>query len=139
MQGTVVGCEPLTVYRIYGKVASMTGEEAARSIDYQLSYKKSRMKRAFHEGGITGEQITNAYNTSEKGSGEWVQPTHPDWDDPHYDWLAHFFRCAINEGVHEVLEWFRLDGRPMLDPHGDRDTAIYRLVDELADKLYELT
>ena len=44
----------------------------------------------------------------------------------------------MNEAVHEALEYFQVDGKPYLDPHGKHDLRIYELVNELTTQLANL-
>jgi hypothetical protein len=39
---------------------------------------------------------------------------------------------AVGEAVHEVLEWFRVDGQLWLDPHGRHEDRIAQLARDLA-------
>lgn len=118
--------------------------EVARRADFQLHYGRSSQLRSLEPDGIMqGDKIDNAYSSGGLSSGEWYDNrlrSHSD-DTPlpsEDEVLAGFFAMAVNEAVHEALEWFRVDGAPALDPHGSAEATIQGLVDELALKLWEL-
>jgi hypothetical protein len=53
-------------------------------------------------------------------------------------WHNHFLCMAVNEAVHEVLEWFRVDEARYLDPHGQHLSAIVTAATGLAFALADL-
>lgn len=131
-------------------------ERAAARTTFQLTYGRSPVERKFFAGQLTGPSIPNAYadpdgtfDTTEDpwcvagldASGDWEDG--PDGDTEFLDrtedgWIDRYANYAINEAVHEALEWLRVDGLPWLDPHGDYETAIYGAVNDLASRLTEI-
>jgi hypothetical protein len=118
----------------------------ARS-SYRLTFGKTEKSRRFLEDGLDGPFIPNAYRDDDsEESGDWEQKPSFAVNGKYIegsgaspeDWLAHFLSMAINEAVHEALEYFRVDDKPYLDPHGKREQEIYLLVNELAANLAEI-
>lgn len=130
---------------------------AAERVSFQLTYGRSPVQRRFSPGELTGPPIPCAYGNPLDASGGWTDSSAdtpasqdggwydsrdwPDPDDPacrsEQQWVDVFAGYAVNEAVHEALEWFRVDGRPWLDPHGtpaDED-EITGAVDELVARL----
>lgn len=96
-------------------------------------------QRSLETDCITGPNIPNAYDPSGPlSSGEWDlgQTALPSSAEQAF---TVFFTAAINEAVHEALEWFRLDGRPVLDPHGEHEIAIHDLSQRLGEQLLALS
>lgn len=135
---------------------------AADRVSFQLTYARSPVRRRFQPGVLTGPPIPCAYGGELAASGDWNDsgdagqdggwhapgddPGNHDQDDPttavvvgrsEADWVDQFAGYAVNEAVHEALEWFRLDGVPWLDPHGtpDEEDEVSAAVDELVAKL----
>lgn len=115
----------------------MNFEEAQERARFDLSYKKSHTQREFCQDGTTGEMITCAYSGKPEVSGEWYH-NFPGSDED-VDWFRYFLRAVVAEVVHEGLEWFKVDGRCFLDPHGAHEFRIHAMCDEFADRLYALT
>lgn len=119
---------------------------ASNRCSFQLSYHRSQLVRSISPGLIDGEYIDDAYNPGESTPGEWENgPAMPPFDDATpmtsvsvEEWTDHYASMAVNEAVHEALEWFQVDGEPWLDPHGEHEDMIYELVNELARKLADL-
>lgn len=103
---------------------------------YGLTF--ARGDRTIAPFGIDGPEIPNARHDL----GSWSKQSPGDWsseiDDSGDDALAHVIRCAVQEAVHEALEWLRLDGKQILNPHGEHEVRIFNLVDELVDGLWSL-
>jgi hypothetical protein len=121
------------------KQSNEAAKQAAERCEFQLTYARSAVRREFSEGVLTGSPIDNAYGGDLKASGEWddgddflVMRSTPE------EWITRFARYAINEAVHEALEWFRVDGKPWLDPHGDFEDEIYAEVGSLCDRLAKI-
>ena len=111
---------------------------AAARCSFQLTYARSDEIRRFEPGWLTGPSIDNAYG--EGGvpqAGEWYASSDvmPDTEDGCVDVYASY---AVNEAIHEALEWFRVDEVPWLDPHGKAEQFINVLVDEFCAKLAKL-
>jgi hypothetical protein len=102
-------------------------------LTFDLSYKREKGRRIW-SGGIEGRDIVDAYKVSQRAPGEWAGEA----ADMGYDPVLHVLRCGVNEAVHEALEWARLDGRPILDPHGYWEGDIFALVDDLVGSLFDL-
>lgn len=138
-------------------------ETAAARMSFQLTYARSPRRREFRPGELTGPDIPCAYGGEINASGDWndprddapadvpgtwtdggdrVQAHTEEWESggEYYarievDWIDRYANYAVNEGVHEVLEWLRVDGRPWLDPHGPAEAAIYAAVNDMVDRL----
>lgn len=110
---------------------------AAKRVTFQLTYGRATDPRKFDQFTLSGPWIPNAYGPGHQ-VGEWSGGDRP--EDPTEDgWIDEFASWAINEAVHEALEWFRVDGRPWLDPHGlsvERD--VFRIVNNMCGQLAAL-
>jgi hypothetical protein len=113
---------------------------AASRVSFQLTYARANDPRVFSAGWLSGPDIPDAYGDAEDTPGEWdggdafrdtSQFTEPEWIDRYAGY-------AINEAIHEALEWLRVDGRCWLDPHGPAEDFIYIQADTLVKKLAEL-
>lgn len=117
-----------------------TFERARQRVDFRLTYDKCD-PRDFEVDMLHGPYVPDAFSENGVQVGEWYQGDGPDYDDPEAtegDWHDHFAAMAVNEAVHEALEWFQVDGRPWLDPHGESERAIYQAVNDLCKKLASL-
>lgn len=118
--------------------------EAAKRVTYRLTYDVTD-PRECRLGGIDGPDLPNSYwhmdgdkpGRSKTGSGEWCDPDHPSSGDPQ-DHVDRWFTVAIREAVHEAMEWFWVDGRQYLNPHGPCEDEIHDLSGEFAEKLLAL-
>lgn len=113
---------------------------AART-EYQLSYHRAPKRREFHEWGLDGPLIDNAYtdpDSDHEASGDWDDPELLHSPLTEQGVFARFFSMAVNEAVHEALEWFRIDGQIVLDPHGQHESTIFKVVGEMIDGLWSL-
>jgi hypothetical protein len=93
-------------------------EAASARVTYQLSFRRCTEIRRFVGDTITSPSIDNAYKKRDKSPGEWIAEFPSDLPDAQ-SYLREFFAAAISEAVHEVCEWFRVDGRLAVDPHND--------------------
>jgi hypothetical protein len=109
---------------------------AAMRCDFQLTYDRALDRREFGPGVLYGPLIPDACHSTELAAGDWESPDGEILTEK--GWINRYASYAVQEGVHEALEWFRVDGRLWLDPHGPAENDIYRLVDELVDKLTAL-
>lgn len=128
----------------YAEGGPMTFEQAARRVEYRPTY-ASTEPREFFEDGLFGPHVPNAYHdASDPASpstqcGEWYHGSDiPGEEASQSEWLAHFAAMCVAEAVHEALEWYRVDGKPWLDPHGTHEQAIHGAVTELTDRLAKL-
>lgn len=112
-------------------------EQASARVSFQLSYQRSPETRRFDGDGITGPWIDDARTVGGSSPGEWSHDYPAAFADE-AAWLARFFEAAVNEAVHEALEWFHVDGEPVLDPHGPRESEIYGVVNDMAKRLWDL-
>lgn len=118
---------------------SDAAERAAKRIDFQLTYARSEQAREFTPGWLSGPQIADAFRPGSTASGEWSNPDDEARADLTEDeWIERFASYAINEAIHEALEWFQVDGRPWLSPHGKSEDMIYVLTNRLCAELAEL-
>ena len=111
---------------------------AAERTSFQLSYRRSAEPRVFHRNGLTGPRIDCAFDPDGFGAGDWeepeawARPTDPETEEPLEDpttvdeWHAAFFAVAVAEAVHEACEWFKVDGRTVVNPHSpDLEAVCY--------------
>lgn len=114
---------------------------AAARVSFQLTYARSQHPRRFAAGLLTGPDLPCAYSSDVRASGDWEDGGDADGVFPgrgEQEWIDRYANYAINEAVHEALEWLRVDGRPWLDPHGAVETEIYALTNELCERLADL-
>lgn len=110
-------------------------DAAAARCEFQLTYARSSVPREFARGMLTGPNIPNAYGPG-TAAGEWCDSTTDGVVDTDPEsWIDRYAGYALNEAVHEALEWMRVDGRPWLDPHGPNELDIYAEVNELCTRL----
>ena len=117
---------------------------AARRVDFRLTFAQTDPRRC-HGFGIDGPSLPNAYRTPASSA-----TAGGDWEDPDFAavWartgetedaaIDRWFVTAVREAVHEALEWFHVDGRTYLDPHGDNDEVIHQLSEQFAEQLLAL-
>jgi len=114
-------------------MTSLPWERAAQRVDFSLTYARTE-RRTLFPNEMQGPDLPDAYGSDRPQVGEWSHDTGPDEEDPQIpesDWLAHFASMAVAEAVHEALEWFHVDGKPWLDPHGAHEFEIHELVEHL--------
>jgi len=116
-------------------------EAHVQRVDFRLTYAETE-PRVFGPDHMEGPDIPDAFGPpGAQAPGEWYGGSVLDTDDPNVparDWFAHWAHMAINEAIHEALEWFRVDGKPWLDPHGRHEATIYKYTGELCQLLAEL-
>ncbi|WP_328344716.1 hypothetical protein [Micromonospora sp. NBC_00421] len=113
---------------------------AAARVDFRLTYARTQLRRV-QPGALDGPTIPCAYGGKDGQDGGWY-----DGRDlavtgrTEAEWVDRYFGYAVNEAVHEVLEWFRVDGLPWLDPHGSpaHEDEVCAAVDELVDRLAQI-
>lgn len=116
-------------------------DHAASRVSYRLTFAKTSAPRAWSPDELSGPDIPDAYRDGEQSSGYWAQEEPYDTEDPEVteqEWLDHYLSMAVNEAVHEVLEWFRVDDHCYLDPHGEHEPAIFAAVNACAAQLAAL-
>ena len=102
-------------------------QDAAGRIRYRLGFKYDPHVTFTHapswnQAVIERPPMANAYrptNHAEKQPGEWM------WDSAPTDVTSdlavrRYFEAAIAEAIHEVCEWFRVDGDIYVDPHSQQ-------------------
>jgi hypothetical protein len=123
--------------------SALVADAAAERCNFSLTYGRASQPRELYPGGMIGQPIDDVYHPGEQSSGDWDH----DAPDGYYDgavlteedFIDHYAGMAISEAVHEALEWFRVDGKPWLDPHDPRaETAIFERVAELVAQLTDL-
>ena len=99
---------------------------AADRVSFDLHFKRADKPRKFGRGELTGGEIDDAFAPpGQKSAGYWECPHFMDMEDVNENaWLQEFFAVAVTEAVHEALEWFRIDGKLMINPHGKNENAI---------------
>ena len=119
---------------------AVTLDEAAERVDYRLGFHRLDRPREFGPEFIDGPWIDDARLEGGKAPGEWYggNPPLPPEKMTAQDYFTHWVGMAVAESVHEALEWFKVDGKPWLDPHGRAKHAIDRLLDELSVELAAL-
>jgi hypothetical protein len=114
-------------------------QRASARVEFQLTYARCESRREIEPGRLSGPEIADAYRTGEKAPGDWE-----DGDDARYvdydedGWINRYASYAVTEAIHEALEWFRVDGKPWLNPHGLAENRIYKLTNKLCADLAEL-
>lgn len=105
-------------------------------LSYGLTY--TYEERTFDFVGMYGPDIPNAYNPADPDDttpGEWCHDVSDCDNDPVY----HVLSMAVYEAIHEALEWTRLDGEILLDPHDRKwENDILALSGDVSAKLFEL-
>lgn len=114
----------------------IASEAAAKRVTFQLTYDRTE-PREFSRTELDGPMMPCAYSDGRQ-VGEWADFDDP--DEPTEDaWVDKYARMAIGEAVHEALEWFRVDGKPWIDPHGlDLESAVHEEVNALCTRLAAL-
>jgi hypothetical protein len=113
-------------------------DEAVAKVDYRLTFGCEPGPRELRHDTLRGADMPDAYHAGARVSGEWFGGDVLDDDASVESWLEHFARMAVGEAVHEALEWFRVEGRPWLDPHGVHEASIHLLVSELVGRFAQL-
>lgn len=120
---------------------------AAKRVDYRLTYGRTKKPRTPNRHGISGPDIPNAYHRgdhdgSAMGSGDWEDPEFVDAvrdaGGTEEDAIRRWFMVAIREAMHEAMEWFWVDGKIFLDPHGEHEMAIHDISERAAKELIGL-
>lgn len=124
-------------------MTALPWERARDRIDFRLTFAATDEPRDWVPDELMGPDIPDAFATRPGATapGSWSQES--DWDTEDHavtedQWLSHYLSMAVNEAIHEALEWFRVDGRPWLDPHGRQESEIYKLTNKLAENLAKL-
>lgn len=115
-------------------------DRAVARVEYRLTFDKCD-PRSIYPGELLGPDIPCAFTEGRLMPGEWYDGESPSAEDPEQteqDWFAHFAKMAVNEAVHEALEWLKVDGRCWLNPHGEHERAIYREVNRMCARLAKL-
>lgn len=106
-------------------------------IDFRLAYGCTQQPREWAVSAsyetvidvLRGPLLPNAYDFGETdGPGDWM---HPDG----IETVTEALFVVVGEAVHEALEWFRVDGKMFLDPHGGMEMKIHNHVRELVTGL----
>jgi len=99
---------------------------ASDRVSYDLHFKRAETPRVFDVYELTGDDIDDAFNPpGERSAGSWDCPHFFSMMDMNENaWFQEFFSVAVTEAVHESLEWFRVDGRLVINPHGKNQDAI---------------
>lgn len=110
--------------------------KANARVEYCLTFDRCA-PRTFYPNEMHGPDIPDAF-ANRFMPGEWYDGTSVPEDDPamtEEKWFARFAKMAVNESVHEALEWLKVDGKPWLNPHGESERAIYDAVNKLCTRL----
>lgn len=117
-------------------------EAAQAATTFTLTY--SKVERGLTAGGLNGPDLPCAYPDSPdhdaatcRAFGGWSGCFEGDSEKPS-EWIGFWLACAVSEAVHEALEHFHVDGKPLLDPHGDAEVGVWNATAELAEKLIEM-
>jgi hypothetical protein len=113
---------------------SRSADEACSRVTFELAYCRGE-RRTFHPWGMSSQEVDSAFG-DHKTNVDWSHEDFPSWETD-ADWLRLFFRIAIGEAIHEALEWFQVDGQPVLDPHSWDEDRIIAATEELADRLWK--
>jgi len=117
-------------------------DAASRRVTFQLTYARATQPRTFQPGLLGGPPIPCAYDADPLGQpGDWYDSSEDPGSNPartEDQWVDRYASSAVQEAVHEALEWFRVDGQPWLDPHGDAEDAVHEAVGVLCARLAEI-
>lgn len=115
-------------------------EEARKRISYELGFRRDTTRdiqpiNQFGQVVLTQSVLEDAHDPQYTQLGEWLEDA-PDVDTPE-EAVDALFCAAIAEAVHEVCEWFKVDGKPLVNPHdaGAGETAIYNEAHEAAENI----
>ena len=114
-------------------------QRASARMSFDLAYRRSDVRRIFEPGFIYGLDQPCSRRPGGVSCGAW-EDDHtyaPDADDESA-WVDHYAGVALQEAVHEALEWCQVDGTPWLDPHGPALQEIHEAVGALHARLIEL-
>jgi hypothetical protein len=116
-------------------------ERAAARCSFDLTHQRAKTSREFSPGHITGENIDDAFDPEAEFCGTWMDdPELPaGMEDTEANWIAWYGQYALQESIHEMLEWFQVDGKPWLNPHPiEEKLALQPIVIRLWRELCEL-
>lgn len=106
-------------------------------LSFELSYTREPSRRISYTG-IDGPAIDDSVVPGRQSTGVWSQDSIGEQRSER-GIVNEAFNAALNEAVHEALEWFKLDGTPLLDPHDPLvEDDIYVAVRTLSDTLFTL-
>lgn len=115
--------------------------EAIKRVSYQLGYKLDPSREIdpinqFGQITLRCADMPNAYNPEDEydfQSGLWYEDA-PDVTTVD-DAIGALFCAAIAEAVHEVCEWFHVDGVAFVDAHGDSECAVFNEAHAAAENI----
>lgn len=116
-------------------------ENAAQRCTFDLTHQRAKTPREFSPGNITGDEIDDAFDPQATFCGTWMDRAElpEDLEDTEENWIAWYGQYALQESVHEMLEWFQVDGKPWLSPHPIQEKiALNPIVQRFWRELWEL-
>jgi hypothetical protein len=90
-------------------------EIAALKCDYQLQTCRAKTPRKFSTNYLSGDNIDCSREPGQESIGIWLG-SFPEKGTVE-EWIERYLAIALDEAVHEVLEYFQVDGGPYIDPH----------------------
>ena len=109
-------------------------------VSFDLTFRRAVESREWHQSGLRGPQIDDSLAPGETVPGGWDTllwenlPEDPDEE----EWLAEMLTAVMAEGVHEVLEWFMVDGQRYLNPHGPTALEVHRKIMEFTKEIVKI-
>ena len=111
-----------------------------RRVSFNLTFKRAVESREWHESGLRGPQIDDSLADGQTVPGGWdalLWENLPENADEE-EWLAEMLTAVMAEGVHEVLEWFMVDGERYLNPHGPTALEVHRKIMEFTQEIVKI-
>lgn len=118
-------------------------DDAAARCRFELTYARTELPRPLEPGWLGGPRIPDSRGPQYGDlCGSWddgaTSLPPPGRLDDVGAWIDHYAGMAIAQAVHEVCEWFHVDGQPWVDPHELPWEAVDGPVRELVARLAEL-
>lgn len=112
-------------------------------LSFNIVYKRAKETRELEPGMIgAGNDSTDHAGTPGGTSpagwnddGVWPE------ENTKEQWLLHYMSLALQEVVHEMAEWFQLDGKPVIPPHegqnGESNSILLHLCNGWVQELFQ--
>jgi hypothetical protein len=133
------------------RMVNLSMEKAAQRVRYNLLY--GNTIRTLTYEGLDGDDIPCAYEgvTDDEEETGIHQPhaSSGEWSSDHRgpsaqqktcdDWIKFWFTAVIDEAIHEALEHYHVDGKPLVDPHLKQfREKVFGITAKCGDALYDL-
>lgn len=109
-----------------------TLEALNERVSYRLSFTPTPEPRTWHWDMLDGPRLPNAYGRG-TSPGSWEIEL-----SEYKDLLEGVLTAVISEAIHEALEWLRLDGEILVDPHSsEHSNVVLRASTQAVDVIHE--